>query len=148
MSATNGETFPYSAEQLVEQYIALRDAKKKIVERQAKELEPYELAMEQIAGEAARMMRHMGTTLSTPAGTCFWMPHESYKVKDLELFRNWMLANEEWRMATAHVSKDGIRAWREEQVRPLDWPADVEWNPPVPPGIEYDFENRVQFRKG
>jgi hypothetical protein len=145
----NGQpVFHYTAEQLIEQYIALRDAVKKIAERHAAELEPYKAGMDAIAGEAARMMRHMKTTLSTPAGTCFWMPHESFKVEDQELFRNWVIDRNEWRMTTAHVSKDGIRAWRDEQQRPLDWPADVEWNPPIPPGLSYDFEMRVQFRKG
>lgn len=140
--------FSFTAEQLIEHYIYLRDTKKKIVERHATELKPYDDAMEHIAGEAARMMRHFKTTLSAASGTCFWMPHESYKVEDIETFRPWAIKNEEYRMLTTHVSKDGIRQWREEQKQPLDWPADVEWNPPIPPGIEYDFELRVQFRKG
>jgi hypothetical protein len=142
------EPFPFSAEQICSRYIALRDTVKLLNERHAAQLAPYKAAMETLEGEAGRMMRAMKTTLSTNAGSAFWVPQESYKVVDVEAFRAFMLANNEWRMGTAHCSKDGIRAWREEQKRPADWPADVEWNPPIPPGVSYDFDMVVQFRKG
>lgn len=140
--------FPYSAEQIVAQYIALRNTVKKIGERHAKELAPYTQAMEALADEAARMMRHFKTTFSTDSGSCFWTPQEKFTVVDVNTFRAFVLKNNEWRMTTNHVSKDGIREWREAQTKPTDWPADVEWVPPIPPGIEYNFEYVVQFRKG
>lgn len=140
--------FPYSAEQIVAQYIALRNTVQKIGERHAKELAPYTQAMEALADEAGRMMRHFKTTFSTDSGSCFWVPREQMKVVDPLKFRAFVLKNDEWRMTTNHVSKDGIREWREEQKKPADWPADIEWVPPIPPGIEYNFEYVVQFRKG
>lgn len=141
-------TFNYTAEQIVQHYIALRDTAKKITERYARELEPYKVAMAALENEASRMMRHFKTNLSTEFGTAFWTTRESYKVENPELFRNWVIDKEEWRMTTNHVSKDGIRAWREEQQQPADWPANVEYVPPVPPGIAYECEMVVQFRKG
>lgn len=145
---TETPEFPYTADQIVSQYIKLRDTVKKISERHAKEIEPYTKAMEALADEAARMMRHLKTTLSTDSGSAFWTPREQFKVVDINKFRMFVLTTNEWRMTTNHVSKDGIRDWREEQIKPDDWPADVEWVPPVPPGIEYNFEQVVQFRKG
>lgn len=140
--------FEYSADQIVAQYIALRNTVQKIGERHAKELAPYTAAMEALADEAARMMRHLKTTLSTDAGSAFWVPREQFRVTDPVKFRSFVLDKNEWRMTTNHVSKDGIREWREEQTQPADWPKDVDWVPPVPPGIEYNFEYVVQFRKG
>lgn len=140
--------FKYTAEQLVQHYIALRDTVKKIKERHKLELEPYLNAMEHIEGEAARMMTHFETTFSTEHGSCFWVPFETYKVVDSTVFHDFVQKNQEWRMTTNNVAKDGIREWRDEQKRPQDWPADVEWVPPVPPGIEYDVSFNVQFRKG
>lgn len=140
--------FKYTAEQLVQRYIALRDTVNKIKDRHKLELKPYLDAMEQLEGEAGRMMTHFKTTFSTEYGSCFWTPFETYKVVDSDTFRSFVEKNQEWRMTTNHVAKDGIREWRDEQKRPQDWPADVEWVPPVPPGIEYDCRFNVQFRKG
>lgn len=138
----------YTADQLIGKYIRLRDAVKKIKERHKQELQPYLDGMSAVEYFAAQMMTELNTTLSTDVGSCFWVPQESFKCADAVAFHNWMRTNNEWRMLTTHVSKEGIRAWREEQKRPLDWPADVEWNPPIPPGIEYTYHMDVQFRKG
>lgn len=147
--AVNQEPFfKYTAEQIVKQYIALRDTLTKIKDRHKLEIKPYTEAMEVLEGEAARMMRHLKTTLSTDFGSAFWVQHESYKVVDAQIFQNFVEDRREWRMMTNHVAKDGIRDWRDEQKRPADWPADVEWVPPVPPGIEYNVDINVQFRKG
>jgi 3-methyladenine DNA glycosylase AlkD len=137
-----------TAEQIISQYIKLRDYAKKIKERHKAELAPYDAAMDALAAAAAQMMTELKTTLSSESGSCFWVPQESFKCEDQVTFQSWVRTNNEWRMLTAHVSKEGIRAWREEQKRPLDWPADVEWNPPIPPGIKYDYHMDVQFRKG
>lgn len=138
----------YTAEQIVSQYIKLRDTVKKIKDRHKAELAPYDEAMTALEGIAGQMMTELKTTLSTDSGSCFWVPVSRYKCVDVTKFQGWVRGHNEWRMLTAHVSKEGIEAWRDEQKRPLDWPADVEWNPPVPPGIEYDYHMAVQFRKG
>lgn len=140
--------FKYTAEQIVRQYIVLRDTLKKIKEQHTLEIKPFLDAMEVLEGEAGRMMTHFKTTFSTEYGSCFWTSFETYRVVDSTEFRHFVIENQEWRMTTNHVAKDGIREWRDEQKCPEEWPADVEWAPPVPPGIEYDCKFNVQFRKG
>jgi hypothetical protein len=140
--------FKYTAEQIVECYIALRDKLKEVKAKHKQELEPFITAMTALEGEAHRMMTHLKSTLSTNAGSCFWVPQSSYKVVNVQEFQSWVQRQNQWQCLTAHVSKEGIEIWRDQQKRPLDWPADVEWNPPVPPGVEYDYHLDVQFRKG
>lgn len=138
----------YTADQVVEQYISLRNAVKDIKKRHAAELEPYNAAMELLEGYAAAMMRKIKTTLSTPHGSAFWVRAWSYKVVDFDAFFAWVVKNKQKQMMTRHVSKEGLEAWIEVQEALIPANEKIEGKMvALPPGIQSDYIVTVQFRK-
>jgi hypothetical protein len=133
----------YTADEVVKQYLALRETKKAIVKRHIEELAPYKAAMDVLEGYAAIMMRQLNTTLSTPHGSAFWVRSWSYRCEDFEKFWPWVVKEKQQQMLTRHVSQDAISDWIEVQkaMRPNE---EIK----LPPGLTGDYNISVQFRKG
>jgi hypothetical protein len=134
----------YTADQIVKQYIALRNAKKEIAKRHADELAPYKAAMEALEGYAATMMRMLNTTLSTPYGSAFWHRSWSYKLVDFEKFWPWVVKEKQQQMLTRHLAQEAVVDWIEVQKSMAKEGEEIK----LPPGVTADYNVEVHFRKG
>lgn len=138
------QTLTYTADQIVEKYLALRNTVKAIKARHAAELVPYANAMEALENYAAVMMTKLNTTLSTPHGSAFWVRSWTYKCEDFDKFFPWVVKQKQQQMLTRHVSQDAIADWIEVQKATAAEGQEIK----LPPGVISDYRITVQFRKG
>ena len=139
---------PYTAEQVVQQYLLLRNTVTALKKKHAAEIKPYDDAMALLEGYAATMMTKLKTTLSTEFGSAFWVRSWSYKCTDFDKFFPWVVKNKQSHMLTRHVSKEAIEEWIEVQKSLIPANQKIEgMNVALPPGLESDYRITVQFRK-
>lgn len=114
---------------LVEEYIALRDDKKRADEMYAAwQKENYTLPMKDIEAQLLDMLNKLGAdNISTPSGTAYKKLSTSVTVADMREFRRHVIGTEEW----------GLADWRANKTTIDEM---VENGEPLPPGL-----NRTAF---
>jgi hypothetical protein len=125
-----------TADELIAQYIKLRDFKEKRTKELSAELEPYTAAMTAIEGAIFNLMGAQGVTqLKSDAGTAYQKTDTSFKVADPNAFHNWVVEHRLTQFLTAHVSKEAIVNFQEQYPGQL------------PPGVQQASFTKVQFRR-
>jgi hypothetical protein len=129
------EGFP-TAEEIVAQYIALRNRVDALKKEQAEALKPFTEAMTALEGAANMLMTATGQkALSTNAGTAFYKSVMSVKNEDPEAFLAFVREHQAWGALTAHVRKEFVEEWMDSH----------DGHPP--PAISVEKFRRVEFRK-
>ena len=125
-----------TAEQIVKKYIELRN----FVEAETKafktRMADYTSAMETLENLAGQMLDETGQrALSTESGTAFRVNKSRITCSDKDAFHAWVREINAWHFLTAHVAKEAVETWMEQNEGQL------------PPGIKYEGFTEVQFRK-
>jgi hypothetical protein len=100
---------------LVDKFRQLRDKKKEIETRHAKELKPFGDAMKQLETLMLDALNNAGAnSVQTNSGTAFKSTRTSYTVEDPEAFRTWVEANSRPDFYENRASKEAIENWISE----------------------------------
>ncbi|RJQ38877.1 MAG: hypothetical protein C4555_04490 [Dehalococcoidia bacterium] len=100
---------------LITTYLQIRDQVESIKESHKRELEPYGRVLAAIDAEmTARLQAREAKGTRGTAGHAYLEELTSFTINDRELFYDWVIDNGRFDWLTSHVSKDGIKAWREE----------------------------------
>jgi hypothetical protein len=124
---------------MIDTYIMTRD----YIDQETKEFEErMKKYKERLNKMEAWMLERLQTegqqsAKSASGNTCYRITRTSIKVADKEKWLDWLLGHweEAPAMLTAHVAKDGVMAWREQ-------------NDNLPAGLDLTHIATVQFRKG
>lgn len=122
--------------QLIDEYIALRDAKKQH-DKQYEELSKLNWTdrMEEIEGLMLAQLNQLGAdNLKTPVGTAYRNEKTSVTTSDPREFRRHVIGTEDW----------DLLEWRVSKVVVNDR---VKSGEPVPPGINRSAWDSVGFRR-
>jgi hypothetical protein len=126
-----------SADQIVKQYIELRDYKKHLAEKHAAELKPYNDAMAALAGAADLLMKETRqTALKTAHGTAFPVKSLSVTCSDQVAFLDFVFQHNARQFLTAHVAKEAVEQY-------MDGPGAGH----PPPGVIVTPVVNINFRK-
>lgn len=127
----------YTADQIVERYLAVRDYAKEIKAKHALELKPYNDAMDTLEAMAGDLMRETGQrALSTIHGTAFFSRTLSVTCEDTTAFFDFVFKHQAREYLTSHVAKEAVQVY-------MDGPG--EGHPP--PGVKVVPVVNVNFRK-
>lgn len=126
----------YTSEQVIEQYIILRDRKEALTAQLKTDLEPIVGAMETIEGYLLDLMNKSGeSSKATPAGTAFIKTSEFVGVSDFAEFA-----------AFTDTQEDGKRFFKKDANKTAVQEYIKEHGVP-PPGIKYTTAREVQIRR-
>lgn len=130
-----------NANDLIAQYIKLRDYVAKRSAEHAEELAPYAAAMTSIENACAAMLLEQGgeegkANIATPSGTVFRKRWTSIKVVSRPDWFAFVTADwaDRQRFLTAAVAKTEVEEW-------------IEVNKAKPPGLDIDRGYNIQFNK-
>lgn len=136
MNDVAGGPVSITADQIVQQYISIRDYVRKLEREHEDKLKPYKEAMAELSTAADTMMKQTGQTgLKTTFGTCFYSHTVSVTCPDPRAFHHWVLETRSLQFLTAHVSKEAVQ----EHMATFEGQ--------LPPGIAVQQIVNVQFRK-
>lgn len=122
-------------EEIIEAYLAFRNAKKAMKARHEEELKPLDANMAIIADAMLRILTERGANnTKTNVGTAFKTTRTSATVKDRDAFLNYVFDHHALSLLTNHVSKEEVEAV-------------IELTGAPPPGVDVSRETVVQFRK-
>lgn len=96
----------YTAEQLIERYVQIRDEVKEISERQAAELAPHRQSLEVIENALQDMLNQTGgDSIKTKAGTAYRSTATTAKVDDWPGFISFVLDSGDTELLVRNVNK-------------------------------------------
>lgn len=127
----------YDAATLIAKYLELRDTKEKIAEQHKLELSPYNDALETIENALLKIMLDTKVD-SLPVrdlGTAYQQRVLSVKCADRGAFHAFVFKHHAGEYLTAHVSKDAVNTYMEENEGRL------------PPGIEARWYTNVNVMR-
>jgi hypothetical protein len=126
----------FTEAELIEQYIKLRDEKKRREAKHKEEMEAqFDKRMDEIETKVkARLDAGNMTSFKTPEGTAFKKTNTRYSVGDGEAFFTWVEQHGRSDMLKKDVRQDPVREY-------------VEQHNEAPPGIAVYSEVVVQFRR-
>jgi len=126
----------YTTEQIIEQYITLRDRKEALTATLKTDLEPIVAAMDTIEGYLLDLMNKSGeSSKATPAGTAFIKTSEFVGVSDFAEFSTFAASQED---GMRFFNKDANKTAVQEYIKEHGVP---------PPGIKYTTAREVQIRR-
>lgn len=122
-------------DELVQRYIALRDAKDKIRKAYLAKVATIEGVMDKIEAHILGSFNESGIdSVRTAAGTAYRQTRTSASVADWELVLDYVRKNELWHMLERRVSKDAVEAFKSEHGD-------------LPPGINWREETVINVRR-
>ena len=127
----------YTPEQMIEQYVKLRDTKRAISAEFEEKLKPYDEALDAIENALLYIMRDLGvdSIKSNEFGTAYKKKAVSFSVNDRSAWLRFVIGGEHWDMLTNHIAKEALEAF-------------LEQNDNVPPeGVDIREVLKVQVRK-
>lgn len=127
---------PPTLEQLIGNYVALRD-RKRLIEAQHKEaLKPYNQIMEEIEGQLLAMMQRDGVnSLNTDGGTAYQSVKRRATIQDRTAFRDFVISHQQFDLVD----------WRANAPNVFDY---IEANGGVaPPGVNPSSYVEVNVRR-
>lgn len=123
-------------EQIVEKYIALRDAKAVLKAKYEAKVAKVDAVMDKIEGVILEQFNEQGlTACSTKAGTAYKQKRESATVADWDAIRGFIVHNELWNMLEHRVSKVAVSEYKEANGGLL------------PPGVNWREEFVINVRR-
>lgn len=142
----------YTDQQIIDQYMVVKDKKEAIQKRHEAELAPYNDALKTLCAMMHERLNERGANHSTVdlinmagKGTAFFSPFLSVKVTDRSQFLRFCISDPDWGMEllTAHVSKDALRTFMEKHtIETTNGPVER-----VPPGVEVEEGKQVIIRR-
>lgn len=121
--------------QVVEKYIALRNKKSEMKKAYDASVADIDAAMERVENYLLHHMQETGVdSLGSSAGIAYKTTKTSAQVADWDAALGFIRENGVWEMLTKAVSKDFIKAYKEQ-------------NEDLPPGINWREEVSVNVRK-
>lgn len=134
MSDTAGEQ-PGAIQQLVENYIKLRDAKADVVAKAKEKTQRIDAAMAKIEGTLLRHCDSMGIdSIKTPMGTAYKSSKSSATVADWDVVLQFIMENSLWSMLERRVSKDFVTQYKAESGE-------------LPPGVNWSEITTINVRR-
>ncbi len=122
-------------QELVEKYIALRDAKDKIKAALSAKTAKLDAVMERIEAQILSTFIQQGIdSVRTSAGTAYRQTRTSAKVADWESVLQFIRDQELWHMLERRVSKDAVTDYRNEHGE-------------LPPGVDWREEAVINVRR-
>lgn len=126
--ATKTKTAP-TVNEMVETYIALRDARDAKRAAQKAEMAPYEKALSDIEAKLLDQFSKLGVeSMRTDAGTAFKSTRTSATVADWDVLLRFIVRQDMWNMLERRVSKEAVTQFREAHD---DLPPGVNWREEV-----------------
>jgi len=121
--------------QVVEKYIALRNKKAELKAAYTESVKGIDDAMERVENFLLKQMQDLGVdSFSSPLGTAYKSTQTSATVADWDMVLNHVRENEAWSMLKRDVSKEYVKAYKEQ-------------HDDLPPGINWREETSVNIRK-
>lgn len=110
---------------LVERYIALRDKKIAIAAQLKEKVGRIDDVLSKVEAAMLKEFKAMGVeSVRTPHGTAFKSVRTSATVADWDAALDYIKSNEDWGMLEKRVSKDAVKAYREDHN---DLPPGINW---------------------
>lgn len=123
-------------QELVQQYITLRDEKEKIKRRYAQDTETVDAAMHNIEIELQKRLTESGTdSMKTKAGSFYITTQTKARVADWQILLGYVKENDAFDLLTKNVSKDAV-------VQRLNETGEIV------PGVDIATFKSVQVRRG
>ena len=120
---------------LVEKYIALRDAKAALAKKFKENVAVLDAPMEKIEAMILKEFGKQGIeSARTDSGTAYKSVRTSATVADWEAILGYIVENRAWEMLERRVSKEAVVAFREE-------------HDDLPPGVNYREEITLNVRR-
>lgn len=111
--------------QIVEKYVMLRDRKAELKAAYDASVKDIDVAMDRVESYLLNTMQEMGVdSFKTPFGTAYQSLKTSASVKDWPSTLAFIQENAEWDMLVRGVSKDFVKAYRDEHN---DLPPGINW---------------------
>ena len=125
-----------NTEQMIAQYIKLRDKVDLLTKQFEESLAPYKMGMQALEGAVTIEMDKLGvdSIKCNGVGTAFRKTTTSAKVADREAFMDFVFDGRREGFLTTHVSKEAVEEW-------------IEQNQSPPPGVDVAFIKKTQFRR-
>lgn len=96
-------------DQIVEKYVKVRDAKKKLKEKHAAELKPYDEAMDLAEAAILKQLQTLGAdSVKTKFGTCYKSLQTTCTVADWSVLFEWIKNRELWPLLERRVNKSTV----------------------------------------
>lgn len=122
-------------DELVEQYIKMRDAKDKAKAKFTEKMAPLEEAMTKIEALLLQQFAALGvSSVTTPHGTAFKSTRTSATVADWDLCLDFVKSKELWQLLERRVSKQAVEEYKQEHSD-------------LPPGVNWRAETTVNVRR-
>lgn len=120
---------------LVMNYIKVRDLKKEMQDRHKEELAPLNNALDSIEGVLMKFFQDTGqTSAQTTFGTAYTSKRESFTIVDPVMFRGFAAASNDMSFFEARASKERVSAFLAETGE-------------LPPGVKYSAEVTIGVRR-
>lgn len=131
----NFESVSRTDDELIARALEIRDDIEAMKKKAADELEPYEMALQDIENALlARLVARGGKSSSTPSGTAYLSEQLRVKVADRGKFLHWVMTNEKLDFITNHVSKEAVKEYLEQHQA-------------APPGVDTTKFTQCNIRK-
>lgn len=125
----------YQTDQLVAEFIQLRDQQAVLKARHKEELLAGSDRMEAIESSMLARLDSSGVkSMATESGTAYKTIKKQYQVKDSDAYIQWVIANQQYQILTRAVAKTALDEY-------------IDQGGAVPPGVNVHQEVVVQFRK-
>lgn len=124
-----------SLHKIIENYILIRDARDKIMERAKQQCQPYDARLAKYEGKLLEVFGKLGVTnVSAAGGTAYISKATKASVADWDTFLEWVQKNDAWHMLEKRAAKSAVDEFREEQDD-------------LPPGINYSEAMTIKVRR-
>lgn len=124
-----------TSEQIVKAYVTLRDKKAELKAEHAKQLAPYDEALEKLEAQMMQVLDASGAeSIRTPAGTAYKSSRTSVTVADKSAFMDYIQQNMAFELLDVKANKTAVEGFLSEHED-------------LPPGVNMRREAVVGFRR-
>jgi hypothetical protein len=128
-------TLPENIEELVSQYVKLRDTIKKADEAHKKKLEEPKGYLKQLEGKLLERLNDVGgESVKTASGTVYRTARRSATIADGEAFRNFVIGHDAWDIADLRANAPAVEDF-------------IEAEGSTPPGVNFNKAYTVGVRR-
>lgn len=126
---------PANLDQVVAQYLALREGSERIMKEAEAKVVPMKAAMKTIESYFMKLVNETGQTkFGTPSGTAFRDTKTGCNVKDWDTFLTWMREQQAFFLLNKAVNKTAVKEYMDAHGTP-------------PPGIEWIAMHDIKIRR-